>query len=157
MLACLFFAGSITSSFPQAFRFKRLGPRTRTIYMSTGSSSEVGEFTLDIVQPHHLRVFDPLEPYEVRNSLTTPPEEVVALLASKMTCYLLGSYRAWSWFVHRSTTLAAYIGALLEVVESEPVPAPEQIAAIDQEDMSFLEWQLAEWTHRFECTAEAIS
>ena len=125
--------------------------------MSIGSSSEVDEFTLDIVQPHHLRVFDPLEPYEVRNSLTTPPEEVVALLASKMTCYLLGSYRAWSWFVHRSTTLAAYIGALLEVVESEPVPAPEQRAAIDQEDMSFLEWQLAEWTHRFECTAEAIS
>ena len=125
--------------------------------MSTGSSSEVGEFTLDIVQPQHLRVFAPLEPYEIRNSLTTPPEEVVALLASKMTHYLLGSYRAWTWFVHRSTTLAAYIGALLEVVESEPEPTPQQIEAIDQEDMSFLEWPLAEWTHRFECTAEAIS
>ena len=120
----------------------------------SSSSLETVDLRVDVMQPPHLLPFAPLEPFEVRDSLSATPDSIRDALISDFRLYLPSTREAWIWFVHRNMELTQYFEAMFYVVKRAAVDTHEY--CIDEEDVEYIRWQLSEWKIRFECTSEGL-
>ena len=116
------------------------------------------EWELDVVQPPHLRAFDPLLAQEVGDLLYTVPPKLSQPIASFLLLYLEDMTIAWEWFYNRSENLQQYFLSLCNVAAeySHPSPTSDEPSPFNNTDESFVSFLTLELSVRVDESSEAI-
>ena len=135
-------------------------PLARWGSSTLGSSFNMEEDEIRALQrPPHLLDFGPLTPSELVNHLECMPRQFAEIVACRFRWMLRSLRIAWMWFCFEVFPLQLYFDTLVHAIAEYPEPEDTRHYSLylSRYDCEYIDYQLLDWSVRFDCSAESIT
>lgn len=114
---------------------------------------------LALQRPPHLLDFGPLTPSELVNHLECMPRQFAEIVACRFRWMLRSLRIAWMWFCFEVFPLQLYFDTLMHAIAEYPEPEDTRhySLCLSRYDCEYIDYQLLDWSVRFDCSAESIT